>query len=103
MTAGGYVPERGAARAGQQGAGMNGVVGLAIVFAMVFGGYLLAGGKLGIILYALPFEMMMIGGAAAGGLIIANSPSGVKHTLRDIAKIFRGPRWNPPTTATCCA
>jgi chemotaxis protein MotA len=74
---------------------MNGVVGLAIVFAMVFGGYLLAGGKLGIILYALPFEMMMIGGAAAGGLIIANSPSGVKHTLRDIAKIFRGPRWKP--------
>jgi chemotaxis protein MotA len=77
------------------GASMNGLVGLAVVFVMVFGGYLLAGGKLGIILYALPFEMMMIGGAAAGGLIIANSPSGVTHTLRDIAKIFRGPRWNP--------
>ena len=74
---------------------MNGIFGLIIVFAMVFGGYLLAGGKLGIILYALPFEMMMIGGAAAGGLIIANSPSGVKHTLRDLAKIFRGPRWKP--------
>jgi chemotaxis protein MotA len=74
---------------------MNGIVGLAIVFAMVFGGYLLAGGKLGIILYALPFEMMMIGGAAAGGLIIANSSSGVKHTLKDLGKIFRGPRWKP--------
>ena len=29
---------------------------------MVFGGYIAAGGKLGIILKALPFELMMIGG-----------------------------------------
>jgi chemotaxis protein MotA len=33
---------------------MIGIVGLVLVFAMVFGGYILAGGKLGIILYSLP-------------------------------------------------
>jgi chemotaxis protein MotA len=77
------------------GGSMNGFIGLAIVFVMVFGGYLLAGGHMGIILYSLPFEMMMIAGAAIGGLIIANSFAGAKHTLRDVAKVFRGPRWKP--------
>lgn len=42
------------------------VIGILFIFGMVFGGYLLAGGKLGIILQALPFEMMMIGGRRWG-------------------------------------
>jgi chemotaxis protein MotA len=72
---------------------MIGIVGIAIVFAMVFGGYILAGGKLGIILHALPFELMIIFGAAIGALVIANDKHGVVHTLKDIAKVFKGPRW----------
>jgi chemotaxis protein MotA len=34
---------------------MFGNVGIVLIFAMVFGGYVAAGGKLGIILKALPF------------------------------------------------
>ena len=45
---------------------MGVIIGIVVVMVMVFGGYLLAGGKMGIILKALPFEMMMIGGAATG-------------------------------------
>ena len=45
---------------------MIGIVGIIMIFVMVFGGYLAAGGKMGIILKSLPFEMTMIGGAAAG-------------------------------------
>ena len=45
---------------------MFGIIGIVTVFVMVFGGYLAAGGKFGIIIKALPFEMMMIGGAAVG-------------------------------------
>ena len=45
---------------------MFGIIGIVLIFGMVFGGYLLAGGKMGIILKALPFEFMMIGGAAVG-------------------------------------
>ena len=74
---------------------MIGIVGIATVFAMVFGGYLAAGGKFGIIIKALPFEMMMIGGAATGAFLIANSGSEVKHTLKDIGKVFKGPKWKP--------
>ncbi|WP_439110718.1 flagellar motor stator protein MotA [Lentibacter sp.] len=72
---------------------MVGLVGIAVIFIMVFGGYLLAGGKLGIILKALPFEMMMIGGAAVGAFLISNDMSAVKHTLKDMGKVFKGPKW----------
>jgi len=72
---------------------MTGIIGIICVFVMVFGGYLAAGGKMGIIMKALPFEMTMIGGAAVGAFLIANSMSEVKHTLKDIGKVFKGPKW----------
>ena len=74
---------------------MIGIVGIVVIFAMVFGGYLAAGGKMGIILKALPFEMMMIGGAAVGAFLIANGGAAAKQTLRDVGKVFRGPHWKP--------
>ncbi|WGW04636.1 flagellar motor stator protein MotA [Tropicibacter oceani] len=74
---------------------MLGIIGIAVMFIMVFGGYLLAGGKLGIILKALPFEFMMIGGAAAGAFLISNDGGAVKHTLKDVGKVFKGAKWKP--------
>ncbi|KAA2315582.1 flagellar motor stator protein MotA [Pseudooceanicola sediminis] len=72
---------------------MIGFIGIAVIFIMVFGGYILAGGKMGIILKALPFEMMMIGGAALGAFLLSNDMAGVKHTAKDIGKVFKGPKW----------
>ncbi len=74
---------------------MIGIVGIIVVFVMVFGGYLAAGGKMGIILKSLPFEMTMIIGAAVGAFLIANDVAGVKHTLKDVSKVFKGPKWKP--------
>jgi chemotaxis protein MotA len=74
---------------------MIGIVGIVIVFVMVFGGYVIAGGKIGIILHSLPFEMMMIAGAATGAFVIANDKHGIMHTLKDVAKVFKGPHWKP--------
>ena len=74
---------------------MFGIIGIVIVFAMVFGGYLAAGGKFGIIFKALPYELTMIGGAAIGAFVIANDLSGIKHTLKDVGKVFKGPTWKP--------
>ncbi|AJE44822.1 flagellar motor stator protein MotA [Celeribacter indicus] len=74
---------------------MIGIVGILLIFVMVFGGYIAAGGKLGIILKSLPFEFMMIGGAAAGAFIISNDMAGIKHTLKDMGKVFKGPKWKP--------
>jgi len=73
---------------------MFGIIGIVIVFVMVFGGFILAGGKLGPIFKALPFEMMMIGGAATGAFIISNDTGDIKHTLKDLSKVFKGGKWN---------
>lgn len=72
---------------------MGSIIGILVVLAMVFGGYLAAGGKMGIILKALPFEMMMIGGAAVGAFIIGNDGPAIKHTLKDLGKVFKGGKW----------
>ena len=74
---------------------MLGIVGILVVLVMVFGGYTMAGGKFGIILYALPFELTMIGGGAFGAFLIANSGANAKQTMRDIGKVFRGADWMP--------
>ena len=74
---------------------MLGIIGIVVIFAMVFGGYLAAGGKLAIILKALPFEFMMIGGAATGAFLISNDGATVKHTIKDVAKVFKGAKWKP--------
>lgn len=72
---------------------MIGLVGIVIVFVMVFGGYTIAGGKIDIILHSMPYEMMMIAGAALGAFVISNDTGGIKHTLKDISKVFKGPHW----------
>lgn len=74
---------------------MIGFVGIAIVFVMVFGGYIIAGGKIGIILHAAPYELMMIMGAALGAFVISNDTHGIKHTLKDVSKVFKGAHWKP--------
>ncbi|MFT4149100.1 MAG: flagellar motor stator protein MotA [Paracoccaceae bacterium] len=74
---------------------MFGIVGIVVIFVMVFGGYMLAGGHIEVILHSLPFEMIMIGGAAIGAFLVSNDLPSVKQTLRDIGKVFRGPQWKP--------
>lgn len=74
---------------------MIGLIGIAVIFVMVFGGYILAGGKMGIILKALPFEMIMIAGAAIGAFLLSNDLAAVKQSMKDVGKVFKGPRWKP--------
>ncbi|MGR3640268.1 flagellar motor stator protein MotA [Alterinioella nitratireducens] len=72
---------------------MIGIIGILVIFGMVFGGYLASGGNLDIILYSLPYEMTMIGGAAVGAFLLSNDFAGVKHTVKDVFKVFKGPKW----------
>lgn len=74
---------------------MFGIIGIIVIIVMVFGGFVIHGGHLGPILHALPFEMMMIGGAAVGAFLISNDLASIKHTLKDIGKVFKGAKWKP--------
>lgn len=69
------------------------LIGLVIVFAMVFGGFILAGGKMGIIIKALPYELMMIFGGSLGALVSGNDGSTVGATLKGFMKVLKGPTW----------
>jgi chemotaxis protein MotA len=74
---------------------MLGVIGIVMIFVMVFGGYIMAGGHMEIILHALPHEMIVIAGAAIGAFLLGNSLATVKQAARDVGKVFRGARWKP--------
>ncbi len=71
-----------------------GFVGILVVFGMVFGGYLIAGGKMPVIIKAAPLELMIIGGAALGAYIIANPmkviKAGIKLSIK--AMTSKGPQ-----------
>lgn len=71
-----------------------GFLGILIVFAMVFGGYLAGGGKMHVILGAAPLEMVIIGGAALGGYIIANPMKTIKAGFKFAIKAMtaKGPQ-----------
>lgn len=56
-----------------------GLVGIIVVLVCVFGGFLAAGGHIHVIFQ--PFEVLIIGGAAVGGFLIANPMTIVKMTI----------------------
>ncbi|WP_119679645.1 flagellar motor stator protein MotA [Indioceanicola profundi] len=73
---------------------MFAAIGLFGVFFCVFGGYIIFGGKIGIVLEALPKEIMIIGGSAVCAFLITNSTHVVKQSMGDIKKIFSGARFH---------
>ena len=69
------------------------VIGIVVLLAMVFGGFAITGGALGPVLEAIPHEMLIIGGAAVGALIVGNSGHGLKALGGGLAKVFKGPKY----------
>jgi chemotaxis protein MotA len=72
---------------------MISAVGLVVLLLMVFGGFALAGGNLLVIMAALPLEMLIIGGAAAGATLIATDIAGIKAMGSGIGLVFKGPKY----------
>ena len=71
---------------------LNGI-GFVVILACVFGSFVLAGGKMDIVLHALPHEMMAIAGASLGAFVVANSFATVKKAGKGVVRAFKGPRW----------
>ena len=73
---------------------MYAIIGIIVLLVMVFGGFTLSGGSLGPVLKAMPFEMLIIGGAAVGALVAGNSLDELKAFGGAFRKIFKGPQHN---------
>ena len=69
------------------------IIGIVLLFALVFGSFLISGGNMAVILEALPHELMCIGGAGAAAFLISNSLDVVKATGGGFKKVFSGPKW----------
>lgn len=77
------------------------VVGIVVLIVLVFGGFALTGGNLGPVMHALPHEMLIIGGAALGSLIIGNSGADLKALGGGLAKVFKGPKYKKQDYLDC--
>ena len=69
--------------------------GIVVLFACVFGGFLMTDGKLAVILEALPHEILTIFGAAIAAMLIAGSMYNVKKIIGSLGKAISGPMWKP--------
>ena len=77
------------------------VIGIVVLIVLVFGGFALTGGNLGPVMHALPHEMLIIGGAAIGSLIIGNSGADLKALGGGLAKVFKGPKYKKQDYLDC--
>jgi chemotaxis protein MotA len=77
------------------------IVGIVVLIAMVFGGFVFTGGNLTPVLHALPHEMLIIGGAGIGSLIIGNSTKELKALGAGLGKVFRGPKFKRQDFLDC--
>lgn len=64
--------------------------GLVFLLACVFGTFVASGGNISVLMDAIPFELVSIGGAASATLLMANSMHDVKHTLGGVGKAIKG-------------
>ncbi|MDO8295266.1 MAG: flagellar motor stator protein MotA [Caulobacter sp.] len=69
------------------------IIGIVLLFGLVFGSYIMSGGKMEVIMHAVPHEMMAIGGAGVASFLISNSIGVVKGSLGGLGKAFAGPKW----------
>ena len=69
------------------------IVGLLISMACIFGVFIAHGGNISVVLHALPFEIITIGGAAAGAFLMNNQMKVVKATMKGFGQCFKGSQY----------
>ena len=69
------------------------IVGWLVILVCVFGVYIVHGGNIMVILKALPFEMITIGGATIGAFLANNQMKVVKATLKGLGECFKGSKY----------
>src|ERR1700679_3248008 len=72
---------------------MNLIIGILTVFICTMGGYVVEGGHIQVILNAAPLEIVIMGGTAVGGFIIANPTVVIKRTMKGMGLLLKKPKY----------
>ena len=70
------------------------IVGWLVAIGCIFGVYIAHGGNIGVILHALPFEMLTIFGGALGAMVANNQPKVLKATMKGLGACFKGSKYS---------
>ena len=70
------------------------IIGIVVVIAAIMGGYLMEHGSVAVLLQ--PAELLIIGGAAVGTLLIANPLHILKKIAGGIGAVFGASRFSKP-------
>jgi chemotaxis protein MotA len=69
------------------------IIGWVVAMGCIFGAYIVHGGNMGVILKALPTEMLAILGGAIGAFVVNNQPKVLKATIGGLAGVFKGSKY----------
>ena len=69
------------------------IVGFLFSMACIFGVYIFHGGNIGVVLTALPFELITILGSAAGAFLMNNQMKVIKASMAGLASCFKGSKY----------
>jgi chemotaxis protein MotA len=70
------------------------IIGWLLALGCIFGVFIAHGGNIAVVLHALPFEMITIGGAALGAFIANNQMKVLKATTKGLASCFKGSKYS---------
>ncbi len=69
------------------------IIGWLVCLVCVFGVFIIHGGNISVILHALPWEMLTIGGATVGAFLANNQMKVVKATMKGLGACFKGSKY----------
>src|SRR6185295_6395429 len=70
------------------------LIGYAVAMGCIFGAYIIHGGNIGVILHALPTELMAILGGSLGAFAVNNQPKVLKATMAALPGVLKGSKYS---------
>ncbi len=70
------------------------IVGWLVAIGCIFGVFIAHGGNIGVVLHALPFELITIFGGALGAMVANNQPKVLKATMKGLGACFKGSKYS---------
>ncbi|SIQ14749.1 flagellar motor stator protein MotA [Pseudacidovorax sp. RU35E] len=69
------------------------ILGYLVALGCIFGGFIAHGGNIGVVLHALPNEILVIGGGAIGAFVVNNQPKVLKATMKALPAALKGSKY----------